>query len=151
MNNKEFLKLAIEQSELSVGQGQFPAGALVVLDNEVIASETSDSYPSYQHAECKAIDKAFKKIGKLTNATLYASMEPCLMCLARVYWSGIRRIVYATNRDSLNQHYYEGSQDNRKILKDLNESIEYLQIADLENEALKVVRRWEENKKCHRT
>ncbi|MFA4998703.1 MAG: deaminase [Candidatus Paceibacterota bacterium] len=143
MNDEKFLKLAIEQSELSAKQGRFPAGALIVLSDEVIASETSDSSPGYQHAECKATDKAFQKIGKLTNATLYASMEPCLMCLTRAYWSGIRRIVYAIGRNNLNQQYYEGLQNNQKIVENLNEFIEYLQIPELENEALKVVRVWE--------
>ncbi|KKS40050.1 hypothetical protein A3H03_03265 [Candidatus Kuenenbacteria bacterium RIFCSPLOWO2_12_FULL_42_13] len=144
MNDKKFLKLAIEQSDLSIKQGLFPVGALVVLGNEVIASETSDSYPGYNHAECKAIDNAFQKIGKLTDATLYASMEPCLMCLARTYWSGVRRIVYAISRNSLSHKYYEGLQDNRKVIEGLNESVEYLQIIDLESEALKIVWTWEE-------
>jgi len=85
MNDKEFIKLAIKQSKLSISQGRFPAGALIVSKNEIIASEMSDIYPGYQHAECKAIDNAFLKMGKLTDATLYASMEPCLMCLARAY------------------------------------------------------------------
>jgi len=144
MNDNEFLKLAIEQSQLSVGQGRFPAGALVVIGNGIVTVEISDIYPGYQHAECKVIDKAFQKIGKLTDATLYASMEPCLMCLMRAYWSGIRRIVYAIGRDDLNKEYYEGSQDSRKILEDLNETMEYLQILDLESEALRVVKAWEE-------
>ena len=144
MNDKEFLKLAIEQSELSSKQGRFPAGALLVVNNKIVASEISDFYPGYQHAECKAIDKAFQEIKNLTNATLYASMEPCLMCLARAYWSGVRRIVYAISRDNVNRRYYEGLQDHRKTAEDLNESIEYLQIIELEKEALKVVRVWEE-------
>ena len=144
MDDKKFLKLAIEQSELSVKEGKFPAGALIVLGNEIITSEMSDSYPGYQHAECKAIDRAFQKIGKLTDATLYASMEPCLMCLSRAYWAGIRRIVYAINRKSVNQEYYESSRDNKKTVENLNESTEYLQIADLESEALKIVRTWKE-------
>ncbi|MFA6340936.1 MAG: nucleoside deaminase [Candidatus Paceibacterota bacterium] len=147
MSDEEFLKLAIKQSELSVEQGRFPAGALIVFKNQIITSETSDTHNGYQHAECKAIDKAFQKIGKLTNTTLYASMEPCLMCLMRAYWSGIRRIVYAIGRNDLNQQYYEGLQDNRKIVENLNESVEYLQIPELENEALKIVRIWEEKQK----
>lgn len=143
MDDKEFLKLTIKQSGLSVEQERFPAGALVVLAGDVIASGMSDSYPGYNHAECEVIDKAFQKIGKLSDATLYASMEPCLMCLMRAYWSGIRRIVYAINRSKLNQQYYEGLHKNEKEIENLNEPIEYLQITDLEEEALKVVRTWE--------
>ncbi|MDD4289934.1 MAG: nucleoside deaminase [Patescibacteria group bacterium] len=140
MNDKEFLKLAIKQSELSAKQGRFPAGALIVFRDEIVASETSDIYPGYQHAECRAIDDAFQKIGKLTDATLYTSLEPCLMCLTRAYWSGIRRIVFAISKKKVDKQDYEGQQDNREIVKRLNEPIEYLQIIDMENEALKVLR-----------
>ena len=140
MNDKEFLKLAIRQSELSVERGLFPSGALVVFKNEIIASETSYVYPGYQHAEYKAIDNAFQKIGRLAGAILYVSMEPCLMCLGMAYWAGIRKIVYAIRKESVKQEYYEGIQDNEKTAESFNESMEYLQIPELEEDALKVVR-----------
>lgn len=145
MNDKEFLKLAIEQSGLSVKQGRFPAGALVVLNDEIIASGISDAHLGYQHAECRVIDQSFQKIGRLTGATLYASMEPCLMCLARAYWAGIRRIVFAINKKDMDQQYYEGDQDNRGIAGQFNEKIEYLEIIDLKDEALGIVRKWQFN------
>lgn len=142
MNDSDFLKLSIEQSKLSVKQGRFPAGAVVVWDGKIIASETSDAYPGYQHAECRAIDNAFQKVGRLTNATLYASMEPCLMCLMRAYWSGIRRVVYVISRDKLNEQYYEGC-NNLDIINNLNEAMQYLHIPDLEADALEIVKNWE--------
>ena len=140
MNDKEFLKLAVEQSELSVEQGRFPAGAVVVLDNEVIASEMSDTYPGYQHAECRAIDKAFQKRGKLVGATLYASMEPCLMCLARAYWSGIRKILFAIPRGRMPKENYEGVYDSSELIGVFNEKVQLVHIKELEEEAMKVVR-----------
>ncbi len=144
MTDNEFLKTAIKQSELSVKQGLFPAGSLVVLNNEIITLETSGAYPGYTHSECNAIDKAFQKAGKLAGATLYTSMEPCFMCIGRAYWSGIRRIVFAIGKNNLKLQYYEGTQDNRKLVENMNESMEYLQIIDLENDALEIVRAWEE-------
>lgn len=128
MNEKEFLKFAIEQSELSVKQSKFPAGAVVVLDNKAIALGTSDIFPGYQHAECRAIDKAFQKAGKLTNATLYASMEPCLMCLARAYWSGIRNILFAIPRKSVSKEYYEGSHNNNELVNIFNEKVQLVHV-----------------------
>jgi len=146
MNDREFLKSAIRQSIQSVEEGHFPAGAIVVQNGEIIASGVSDMYPGYQHAECKAIDNAFLNKGVLNGAALYASMEPCLMCLTRAYWSGIRKIVYAISKDTLNQSYYEGLESTSKVVKSFNETIEYIHISDIEVEALKVVRAWEEIK-----
>lgn len=143
MNDKRFLKLAIEQSGLSVKQGRFPAGAVIVLDKEVVVSETSDIHPGYQHAECRAVDKAFQKIGRLTDATLYASMEPCLMCLARAYWSGIRKILFAIPRKSMPKEYYEGLHDNSELVRVFNEKVQLVQVKELEEEAMKIVRMWQ--------
>src|SRR3989344_4061737 len=147
MDDEKFLKLAIEQSRVSVEQGRFPAGAVVIFDGEIVASGVSDSYPGYQHAECRAVDEAFQKIGNLKGATLYASMEPCLMCLARTYWSGIRKIVFAISKESLDLRYYEGSYDSSKIVEAINEPIEYSHVADLESEAFKVVEELEKVQK----
>lgn len=143
MEDKEFLNLAIEQSKQSVAQGRFPAGAVVVKGGEVIASGVSDAYPGYQHAECRAIDVAFQEQGILTNATLYASMEPCMMCLSRAYWAGIRKIVYAIGRERLKVEYYEGAHDNVQIMSAMNENIEYIHLNEQENDALEIVRKWE--------
>lgn len=142
MDDKEFLKSAIKQSELSVKEGRFPAGAIIVLDNEVLTSEISDIHPGYQHSECKAIDKAFEKVGDLSNATLYASMEPCLMCLSRAYWAGIRKIVFAISRKKVPKEYYEGVHENKKLVETFNEEVALVHIEDLEEEAIKIVRTW---------
>ncbi len=147
MDDKDFLKLAIGQSELAVQERKFPAGSLVVLGGKILSQEIGDFYPSYKHSESKAIDIAFMKYGRLADATLYASMEPCIMCIARAYWAGIRRIIYAINRDSVNSQYYEGLYKNHEIIKTFHESIEYFQIEGLEKEALNIVREWEEKSK----
>ena len=59
-----------------------------------------DSDPT-AHAEIVAIRAACARRGSpwLTGATLYASCEPCPMCLAAVYWARIERVVYAAERD----------------------------------------------------
>ncbi len=144
MDDKKFLKLAIGQSRLSVDEGKFPAGAVVILDRKIIASKTSSFYPAYDHAECSAIDEAFSlNTTDLQKATLYSSMEPCLMCLSRAHWAGIRRIVFAIGREKVNKNYYEGRNDNKKVISSFNEKIEYLQLKELQDEALSVVGEWE--------
>lgn len=142
MNDKEYIKLAIEQSRISIRHGNFPAGAAIVMNDKVVSVGTSDIFPGYQHAECMAIDKAFRDLGNLYGAALYASMEPCLMCLTRAYWAGIRRLVYAIKKENVDGSYYEGEDDNSEIVDRFNEPFEYIYERDLEAEALEVVSDW---------
>lgn len=144
MEDRLFLQLAIKQSELSVKDGKFPAGAIVAKGQDVLSRATSDVYPGYHHAEAKAVDNAFQVHGKLLGATLYASMEPCLMCIATAYWAGVRRVVYAIPRKELTNDYYEASRDTHDIIQSLNEQVEYTCLEELKDAALKVVREWEE-------
>ena len=71
----EYLKIAIDNSRKSSKEGRFPAGAIIVKDNKIIASEVSVPYPGLFHADSKAIVNAFNKIGPLKDATLYVGLE----------------------------------------------------------------------------
>ena len=144
MEDYPYLKLAIEKSQESFKKGFSPAGAVIVSNGKVLSSKTSDSFPGYNHAEYDAIDEAFAKSNSdLSNAVLYASMEPCLMCIAKAYWAGIRRIVFAINKKSVNKKYYEGACENKGPTESLNEKMEFLQVRNMEKEALKIVEIWE--------
>lgn len=146
MDDYSYLKLAINESQKSFKKGLFPAGAVIVSGGKILSSKPSDSFPGYNHAEYNAIDEAFNKSGSdLSNATLYASMEPCLMCLMKAYWAGIRRIVFAIGKESVNKKYYEGTHRNKEIIESFNEEMEFLQIKSMETEALKIVEIWENN------
>lgn len=90
MEDKKFLKIAVEQAKKSAKQGGFPAGAVVVKDGKVIAEGVSLGYILHdptEHAETSAIKKACKLIGSsdLTGATLYESLECCNMCFSVAY------------------------------------------------------------------
>lgn len=99
MDDQFYLKRAIE-----VGN-QIPApynfGAVVVKDGKILSIEHNhvqeESDPT-RHAEVSAIVIACKKLGshRIDGAVLYASHEPCTMCLACASWAHISRIVYAT-------------------------------------------------------
>ena len=97
----EFLKMALENSKRSMAEGNFPAGAVVVKDNEVLSSEVSSPYPGLFHADSKAVQSAFEKHGVLTGATLYIGLESCLMCTGVAYWGGIRRVVFAIPKSKI--------------------------------------------------
>ena len=147
MNDREYLKQAIENSKKSFAEGNFPAGAIVVKDNQVIASAVSSPYPGLFHADSKALSLAFEKEGVLTGASLYIGLESCLMCTGVAYWSGMRRIVYAIPKSKVSGLYYETPEDTRKLISAFNDQLELIHLIDLEEEALEVVREWEYTRK----
>lgn len=144
----EFVKKALDMARNSYNEGAFPAGAVLVKDDQIVSQNTSAKWPQIVfHAESKTIDEAISKLGsQLTDCTLYCSMQPCLMCMSRAYWAGIRKIVYVINKDSVSyKTCYESDLDHRELLEHFNEHIELIQASELEEEALKLVKEWESN------
>lgn len=149
-NDKKFLKIAIKQASLSVKKGGFPAGAIIVLNNKIISKGTSVGNilnDPTSHSECSSIRKACKKL-KTTNlagATLYASLQPCLMCFSASYWSGISRIVYAARKTKkmVQKGYYGGNNDIEDINNHNSRLIKIEQIKELENDSLEIVKEYE--------
>ena len=100
---KKYIQLAIEPARQSVKGGGFPAGAVVVKDGKVISKVMSVGYKNNDpcgHAETTAIREVCKNLdtANLNGATLYASLECCVMCFSVAFWSGISRIVYACKK-----------------------------------------------------
>ena len=139
----EFLRMALENSKRSMSEGNFPAGAVVVKEGQILSSEVSSSYPGLFHADSKAVQSAFEKHGVLTGATLYIGLESCLMCTGVAYWGGIRRVVFAIPKSKVSGNYYETPKDLGNLTHEFNEPIEMVHIQELEDEALQVVREWE--------
>ena len=99
----KYMRMAIEVSERNIAEGGGPFGAVIVKDGEVIAASGNRVVPNNDptaHAEVTAIREACAKLGtfQLIGATLYASCEPCPMCLSSIYWAGISRVFYAGTR-----------------------------------------------------
>jgi tRNA(Arg) A34 adenosine deaminase TadA len=99
-----FLRQAIRLAAQNVDeQGGGPFGAVVVKDGQVVAAAanhvTTANDPT-AHAEVNAIREACRRLGTfdLSGCDIYASCEPCPMCLAAIYWARISRIYYAGNR-----------------------------------------------------
>jgi len=95
----DFMQLALEQARLAAELGEVPVGAVVVLDGEVIASAHNrreiDASPS-AHAEFLALQEAATKLGRwrLSDCTVYVTLEPCLMCAGLMHQARIARCVY---------------------------------------------------------
>lgn len=100
----EFLQEAIRlaREQMLAGEGG-PFGAVIVRDGAVLARGwnrvTSANDPT-AHAEVEAIREACSLLGtfQLRGCTLYASCEPCPMCLCACYWARLDRVVYAATR-----------------------------------------------------
>ena len=94
-----FMKKALQEAEAAFDKGEIPVGAVIVIDNKVIArghnlTETLTDVTA--HAEMQAITAAANFLGGkyLKNCTLYVTLEPCQMCAGALYWSQISNIVY---------------------------------------------------------
>lgn len=95
---------AIELSLRNVREGGGPFGALVVRDDEEIARGANQVVATHDptaHAEIVAIRAACRTLGafQLDGCEIYASCEPCPMCLAAIYWARPARLFFAATKD----------------------------------------------------
>lgn len=101
---KKYMQMAIDLSIESVKVGGGPFGAVIVKNGEIIAAAanrvTINNDPT-AHAEVCAIRDACKKLNTfdLSGCELYASCEPCPMCLASMYWAHISRYYFANDKN----------------------------------------------------
>lgn len=98
------LMQAIDLAAASVTGGGGPFGAVVVTADQHVFTGTNlvtATYDPTAHAEVTAIRTACAELGTfdLTAAVLYASCEPCPMCLAAALWARVGKVIYAANRD----------------------------------------------------
>ena len=95
----EFMRTALAEASKAADAGEVPGGAVVVTGNEVVAAghnrSISDSDPS-GHAEVLALRSAAESIGnhRLAGATLYVTLEPCVMCVGAAAQARVDRIVF---------------------------------------------------------
>ena len=150
MNDKELLIQAIEQSRESVRQGGFPAGTVIVKDGKVIAKGISIEnilHDPTSHGEVNSIREACKNINSssLEGATIYSSLEPCMMCLAASMWAMVTKIVYACGKSKVSTLYYGGNYKSIDLNNFLLKQIEIVQLSELENVSLEIISEWEKN------
>ncbi|MED1420588.1 tRNA adenosine(34) deaminase TadA [Bacillus smithii] len=94
-----FMKIAIEEAKKAEEIGEVPIGAVIVMNNQVIAqahNKRETSQNAVAHAEVLAIQEACRNVGswRLEGATLYVTLEPCAMCSGAIVLSRIERVVY---------------------------------------------------------
>ena len=94
-----FMQVALEQAAESAKAGEIPVGAVVVVSGEIVATGQNrsirDSDPS-AHAEVVALRAAGSKLSnsRLTDASLYVTLEPCAMCIGAIVQARLARVVF---------------------------------------------------------
>lgn len=140
--------IAIADQNVEIANGG-PFGAIVVKDGEIVgkgSNEVTSRNDPTAHAEVQAIRDACQNLGtyNLEGCSLYASCEPCPMCLGSVYWANISKLYYAATKDDAakagfsDAHIYE-----EFALSKEKRSIPTTQMS--RDEAVKVFEKWVES------
>jgi tRNA(adenine34) deaminase len=99
MTDEHYMQQALKEAQKAYDEDEVPIGAVIVMKDRIIAkgyNQVEKLTDSTAHAEIIALTAAFNFLGSkyLPEATLYVTIEPCLMCSGALYWSKIGRIVY---------------------------------------------------------
>ncbi len=90
---------ALEQARLALAAGEVPIGAVLVISGEIIArgfNQPIGAVDPTAHAEMQALRRAAAAVGnyRLTDAVLYVTVEPCLMCVGALVHARVKEVVY---------------------------------------------------------
>ncbi len=99
--DEKWMSLALDEARLAAREGEIPVGAVIVRDGEMISlahNACEKEKDATAHAECLAIREASKRVNswRLSDVTLYVTMEPCPMCAGAAINARIPRIVFGT-------------------------------------------------------
>src|SRR4029450_2283455 len=97
--HEAFMRQAIEQARAALHVGEVPIGAVVVADGQVVGQGFNQPLRSVDptaHAEIVALRSAARALGnyRLTDVTLYVTLEPCLMCVGALVNARVGCVVY---------------------------------------------------------
>ncbi|MDQ2996432.1 MAG: nucleoside deaminase [Chloroflexota bacterium] len=105
-HDEDFLRQAIGHAVTARQQGEFPFGAILVIDQQIV-HQAADHCLSYAdptaHAELLVISEYCRQqlTLNLDGYTLYSSAEPCVMCAGAIKWSRISRVVFSVSQAML--------------------------------------------------
>ncbi|RYF99690.1 MAG: nucleoside deaminase [Chitinophagaceae bacterium] len=108
MTDEYYMYQAYKEAKKAFDTGEVPVGAVVVMNDQVIArghNQCEMLNDPTAHGEIIALTSAFNYLGSkyLPDATIYITVEPCLMCAGALYWSKISKIVWGAD-DEKNGH-----------------------------------------------
>ncbi|MFD2924561.1 nucleoside deaminase [Halobacillus naozhouensis] len=98
----KFMERAVELAAENVRESGQPFGAVLVEDNKIVSEGVNELHKAYDvsgHAELLAIRRAQEQLqtNDLSGYTMYASGEPCPMCLSAMYFAGIEKVFYCAS------------------------------------------------------
>ena len=116
MTDEHYMKLALKEAQKALEKDEVPIGAIVVLQNNIISkgwNQVELLNDSTAHAEIIALTSAYNYLGSkyLPEATLYVTLEPCLMCCGALYWSKIGRVVFGAYDEKNGFQKYTGNKN----------------------------------------
>lgn len=105
---------ALNEAQQAFDEDEVPIGAVIVINNKIIArahNQVEKLNDATAHAEILAISSACNYLGAkyLPDATLYVTIEPCLMCCGALYWTKIACIVYGAKDEKNGYRKYISS------------------------------------------
>jgi len=114
MTDEYYMQQALKEAQKAFEKDEVPIGAVVVMQDTIIArayNQVEMLNDSTAHAEILALTTAYNFLGSkyLPDATLYVTIEPCLMCSGALYWSKIGRIVFGAPDDKNSYRKSTGS------------------------------------------
>ncbi|MFQ5767986.1 MAG: tRNA adenosine(34) deaminase TadA [Acidobacteriota bacterium] len=106
MEDPHFLNRALVLARRAAVRGEVPVGAVVVLDGRIVGrgfNRPISALDPTAHAEMTALRRAARRTGtyRLEGATLYVTLEPCLMCMGALIHARIKRLVYGASDSKL--------------------------------------------------
>ena len=101
VTDEDFMRTALAEARKGGAAGEVPVGAVVVIDGRVMAAGFNQPIGTNDptaHAEMVAMRRAAAEAGnyRLTGATLYVTVEPCMMCVGAMIHARIGEVVYGT-------------------------------------------------------
>jgi guanine deaminase len=125
-NHEEYMKMAADLAIENIKKGGGPFSAIVVKEGEVIATgcnRVTDKHDPTAHAEVEAIREATRKLGThdLSGCSIYASCEPCPMCLGAIYWARLDNLYFGNNRQEAAAVGFDDEFIYQELEKPLNE------------------------------
>ena len=101
MPHEEFMRAALEQARLAAAAGEVPVGAVLVVNDTIVArafNQPIGSIDPTAHAEVLVLREGARALGnyRLSDAVVYVTVEPCLMCVGALVHARVRELVYGT-------------------------------------------------------
>lgn len=99
LSHKKWMEIALQEARLAFDEGEVPVGAVLVRNDELIArnhNRREKNNSATAHAEILVIEEGNRKLGawRLSECTLYVTLEPCLMCAGAMVNSRVAAVVY---------------------------------------------------------